>query len=315
MGTFVLNLAQKWKPLALFSNLEIWSSLFIICFFLIFFEKSAEMMLMGKMLSIGISAVTIQLFIFFHITKSNKSQIKNQERLITVGKFCLPVALSQIPLWGLNSGFRLPLNFNGGAINVGIYSVIYSIIVALFGFFQTIFSQLYEPIFWNEVTQKGVKSASIEKFVKNHWPILIFFTAFIIGSAKLIILIFVAVQYQKYYALFMILAVGECLRHMSACFSCTAYALDKPKLLITPGIVSAFIGLSGSLILGFWGNPILSTAISMTLAYFVYMLYVWICIKKEVLFFVPLKKMYLGIFICMAFAMGLFYLIQTTLMI
>jgi len=290
IGTSTINLLQMRKVFVIFTNLIIWSNLLLTFLLVVLVDKKAEMMLLGRMISQIIIAISVLYIVKKVINKSEQICKDSKMDWREVWKFSWPLSLTQILFWAQNSGYRIPLKINAGVHDLGIFSVTFGITIALFTMFQSVFTQLYDPIFWKNVADNGHKSSDLNSYMKNHWPYLVLFTFWVIGISAFALKVMAAGKYSKYYYFIMLIAVSELVRHLGMGLFNSTNAINKNEILILPGMFSFIVCLGGTYFLGRIINPIIATVVSMIIAYFLTLVMLSIFVRKSVEFKFPWKE-------------------------
>jgi len=290
IGNSIINLLRMRKTFVVFTNVIIWSNLLFISLFVVLVDTKAEMMLLGRTVSQIIVAISILYIVKKLIDKSEPIRKTRKMDWREVWKFSWPLSLTQILFWAQTSGYRIPLKINAGAYDLGIFSVTFGITIALFTMFQSVFAQLYMPIFWKNVADKGHSSSDLNAYMKNHWPYLILFTFWMIGVSAFALKVMAAEKYSKYYYFIMLISVGELLRNVGAGLYYSTFAINKNRILIYPGISSFIICLGGTYFLGEIINPIIATIISLIAASCASLFILSVLLGKSVDFKFPWKE-------------------------
>lgn len=290
IGTGLFNLLQKRGLFVAFTSILIWSNLLFIYLLATLAGRRAEIMLLGQMISQVIVAIVV-LFVLYKLIKANQ-EISRHPRInwAEAWGFCWPVAVTQILFWAQSEGYRIPLRENAGAYGLGIFSITFGITIALFAFFQSVFAQLYDPIFWKSVSYNGYTSSDLSNYLKNHWPYLILFTFWVIGVSSPILKVVASATYSRYSYLVILISITELIRHTGLGLYNSVYASNRNRILILAALLSSISCLGGTYYLGRIIDPIIATIVSLAVAYLIAVFILGVFLKKGDDFIVPWKE-------------------------
>jgi len=290
IGCGIVNLLRMKVEFVILNNLLIWFNLICTVLMVMFIAKKAEIMLLGQLVSQIIVSIIVFCLLGKILDKNSKDRQIDESSTINwreVWIFCWPVAIIQILFWSQSYGFRIPLKINAGMYNLGIFSVVFGITIALFAIFNDLFAQLYHPIFWKNVSDYGHRSSDLSKYMKNHWPYLILFTFWVIGISMHVLRVMATGRYSQFYFIIIMVAISELIRHSGAGLYNSTFAINRNKILIFPGICSFIICLGGTYYLGLAINPINAAIISLAASYLASMILLTISIRRHIDFEFP----------------------------
>lgn len=169
-------------------------------------------------------------------------------RIQKVLKFGLPIALTNIAVWGLSQSFRffykenIDLNILGEmAFGLGLAS---SLSVAV----EYLLQQIYLPVFYKEINEHGSdKSKSWNHLLNNLVPSYIYLMFFIIGLSPFIMRILADVKFKNSHAYLALGAGVEILRMLGNIFTMGTQSEMKTHKAIGPYLLGGAITMAGVL--------------------------------------------------------------------
>jgi hypothetical protein len=293
--TMIPNLLMRRKLFVTLMNLTTWGNVVCIYILLVLIDSNAETILFGIMIWQSIMVV-ITLYVVKKILDNNEP-IRSTQKIDwrEVWKFCWPVVIIEIMFWAQSSGYRIPLKSNVDSTGFAVFCICYSVAARSFDAFQSVFVQMYDPMFWKSIADSGYKDSDLDNYIKNHWPYLIIFTFWIIGICIFALRIMVAEQYVKYYYIVMLISITELIRHMARPFYNSIYAVQITKLLIPPGIFSLIMCLGGTYILGRIIDPIIAVILCLGIAHLGTIIITGVSVRKYSKFKLPWKQLGIAI--------------------
>jgi O-antigen/teichoic acid export membrane protein len=289
-GSSIINLLDKRVLFITLNNLQVWGVFGGTVAALLLINRDAQSMILGR----ALAQAAIALLVMFIVWKAYKTRVKaNDHDALAAGNevwsFCWPIALTQVFFWSQFQGFRIPLKMTAGEYGVGIFSVIFGVVVGLFAFFDSIFNQLYTPIFWKKVTEKSFRNigSEVSAYLSNHWAYLIVYALWIVGVAPFAFRIFVADKYRGYTVLIVLVAISELVRIAGSGISYSINALNKNMYLLLPASLCFIICIGGVYFLGHVMDPLLAAGISLALSCFMQVFVIILVLRKYAAFRLP----------------------------
>jgi O-antigen/teichoic acid export membrane protein len=266
-GTSILLLKEA-RSLAIgISNAVLWLTFLLTALLVYSVNATAQMMFAGQICAQLLIAVSVCVILLRMQKHAETDQHRLNLRWKEIWSFAWPVSITQGLFWAQNVGYRIPLKANAGEHELGIFGIVFGMTVGLFAAFQSVFTQLYDPIFWASVSNSGHHSSDLNAYLRNHWPNLILFTFLVASISDVTLRLITNERYAAYSYLMVLVAVAELIRHMGLGFYNTTYALEQPRQLLGPGLISFVVCLAGSYLLGRVMNPVIATILSLTMAY------------------------------------------------
>ena len=288
--TSIINLLLLRKLFVILTNLTVWSNVLCICLLVVLVSRNAETILLGMMISQAIVAIIVLYVVKGKLDANEPIRSTQKMDWKEAWNFCWPVIITQVLFWAQNYGYRIPLKINANVSNLAVFCITYGITVQLFSLFQTVFTQLYDPLFWKSVADSGHKSSDLDNYMKNHWPYLIMFTFWTISISIFALRVMAAEQYIQYYYIVMLASVTELVRHMGLAFYNSVYAANVNKILIPPGVFSLIMCMGGTYVLGKVMDPVIATILSLGIACLGVTIIVGVFIRKSLTFKLPWKQ-------------------------
>ncbi|MHA1395367.1 MAG: oligosaccharide flippase family protein [Promethearchaeota archaeon] len=246
------------------------SSVFII-FFIVFQEKGAEGMLLGKLVK---SIVLLPVFIMI-IKKIINFRFKLEIMKESL-KFSLPMVPTLLSAWVMNFSDRIFIERYCTLRELGIYSLAYKLSEALL-IFSDGFNKAYDPLFYKTANQNDQIEAkkNLFKYNKIYTLILILGTLFISLFARELIQL-LDPKYFSAYKLIPVITMGILFSQVSGLFNKSIYQEKKSKQIMFIGISSALLNIGlNFLLISRYGAFGAAWATTITFIFFFFIKYLY----------------------------------------
>jgi O-antigen/teichoic acid export membrane protein len=264
-----------------------------IVYFVVFSDKGASGMLLGRLLN---SIVFIPLFIFI-ITKIIHFKLKKEIMKESIS-YSWPMVPGLLSAWILNLSDRVFIERYFSLRDVGLYSLSYKMAEGLL-LFTTSFNKAYEPLFFKIANQQDQIEAKRKLFRYNKvYTIILILGALLISLFAKEFTLLLDAKYSTAYQLVPIIMIGILIGQVGGLFNRSIYQEKKTKQIMYLVISSAVVNIILNFLLvpkyGSFGAA-LSTTITFTFFFIIKYFYSKKC------YFIPVawKEIlpYFGIFI------------------
>lgn len=292
-GNSMLNFIGYRFIYVVINSFQVWGVFLGTVLAVLLFGTEAENMIVGRMAA-QVLLVGLVIFFVWKTYKRNETVAAKKRSALSwraVWHFCWPIALTQVFFWAQFQGFRIPLKATAGEYGVGIFSVILGFIVAVFSIFDSLFTQLYAPIFWKNVTDKDFidLGSDLTAYLKNHWCYLIIYSFWILGIASFAFRIFLAEAYRGYYYLVVLIVLSEAIRIAGTAPSYAMNAIHKNFYFLLPAVLCFVICMGGVYFLGRVMDPLFAAALSLAASCLAQLGVMLFFAKKNFVYHIPLK--------------------------
>lgn len=207
--------------------------------------------LIGQAAAFTFSAA-ISLIILYISEKSDVSDDQDSrtlnKRLHKVLKFGLPIALTNIAVWGLSQSFRFFYKENIDLTILGEMAFGLGLASSLSVAVEYLLQQIHLPEFYKEINRpEADKSQAWNHFFNNLVPSYIYLMFFIIGLSPFIMRVLADVKFKNSHTYLALGAGVEVLRMLGNIFTMGTQSEMKTHKAIGPYITGGIITLSGVL--------------------------------------------------------------------
>lgn len=308
------NLLGKYRAFVLFCNLELWGKLVIIGLFCFFFPP-----LVGTVLwSVVFWGVIITILSGNYLYRCLKKTIDAENPFTSkmakdIFMFSWPLALASALYWGQSEGYRFILQDTAGVDFLGKFVVAYSLGAALMIAIDTLFHQLYMPVFYKEISEETNEShiEAWNKYAKKLVSVCIPIGIYIACAGPFMARWLVHSSYRDVgiYAAFG--AISQLFRVLAAASYFGIVAQKNTKALILPGVIGTIIALAGTWVLSS-KLPIAGTGISLVLSHFIVSIGTYWALKRKITVKIPWRRVVetmvlsfpLGVVLIVAYKLG-----------
>lgn len=163
----LLNLLHRRLAFVVFSSSDVWGKILIIFLSTMVISHTAEAVFLG----IVIWATVLSSISGGYLWK-NLKKVSDRDKVIShsfdygeLFRFAWPLAIAVGLYWGQSQGYKFVLKYTSGMAIVGKFVVAYSLGAALVAMVESLFNQIYQPIYYKEIAP-GTKGAYREAWNK-----------------------------------------------------------------------------------------------------------------------------------------------------
>lgn len=147
-------------------------------------------------------------------------------------KFVIPLFMSSLFIWWLNTGYRILVESAFNMETLGLISVALSIPIAIFSAVNTLLNQVYYPVFYKYIEHSG--KSSWYTLACNVIPVLFVTCLYVIGLSDVLLFILVGDKFHHLMSLVKVGAIIECLRYIIATTCLYTHIDNTIKKIILP---------------------------------------------------------------------------------
>ena len=290
----LLNLLHRRLAFVFFSSSNVWGKIVIILLSTAIISHTAETVFLGIILWAAVLSLLSGMYLWLHLKKPSKPREVSSYSIDyrELFKFAWPLAIAVGLYWGQSQGYRFVLKYTSGMAVVGKFVVAYSLGAALVTMVESLFNQIYQPIYYKEIAP-GTKVAYREAWTKLaeygvgvYVPLGVF--AACAGPYLGKWLLAPAYRDMGIYAAFG--ALSELFRGFSS-LSYLGFVAKKDTLpFVLRGAIGTLIA-----IVGVWSlskmHPLLGTGCALVLSNMVVSVALYLRLKKDLAVSFPWRKM------------------------
>jgi len=227
----------------------LWMGLAFSTFFVWRIAPKAEYWFAGQLISQGLILV-VGMVLFFQMLAKPVSAVAGKDRSFTpmvVFRFAWPLAICTFFYWCHIQGYRFLFQKMVGIEVLGLFTVGFRIGSSLMISFNTLFSQYYQPIFYNEVANstEQQRTTAWNKYAVAFFPAVIIMVMFIVFNGSLIAKIFTGEKFHSVGNVIFWGTITQGLMMMSSVTTMVSHSQMEMKPLIAPGLIGALTAIIG----------------------------------------------------------------------
>jgi O-antigen/teichoic acid export membrane protein len=309
------NILGKYRAFVLFSNIDLWGKIGSVYLFALLFPHVLRTILWSIVFWGVISALMSGLYLYCQLNKSQDDHNPFDLNMVKreLFPFAWPLGIAAGLYWAQSEGYRFILQNTAGIGIVGKFVVAFNLGAALMIAVDTLFHQLYLPIFYKEISAETDTSHlhAWNKYAEKLTGVCIPIGVYIACAGPFLARWFVNETYWNVGIFAAFGAISQLFRTMSACFYYGIVARKTTNLLILPYIFGTAAALAGTFILS-PRFPLIGTGISLILSYVIVCIGSYLQLKRELSIQIPwlrigeaiLFSMPLGCLLLAAFKFG-----------
>jgi O-antigen/teichoic acid export membrane protein len=281
--------------------LTIWLGLVFSIFFAMKISPTAEYWLIGQLIAQGCIFVLAIVVLFRSLNKVPDivtDESDNSFSLPVVFTFAWPFAISTFLYWIQSQGYQFAFKKLTGFEILGLFAVGLGVGNKLMIPFEDLFNQYYRPIFYNEIadSNEAQRTEAWNKYAMAFFPAVILMVAYVAMNGSLIAKVFTGEKFHRVGCVILWGGVAGGLQMISSVIALVSHAQFKTKPLIVPAITLACVSLIGIFLLVPW-NPFMGGGIALSMGWFMYLIHLYINMKKQLLIKIPWKRIYYSVFL------------------
>lgn len=237
-----LNMIDRHGAFAVLNLAVLLLGLFISVFFSAFIRPTAEMWLLGTLLSqVVCSAVAYKIFFGKVVTNSSIPLWVNSSQFEHVTRFCWPIAIAVLLQWLHMQGYRFFLADSFGIAQLGLYSAGYGIASSLMSAAETIFTTWFQPQFYKDVNAacSTQRNRAWARYAEVMIPSSLLFLSALIAASPALPRLMLGSAFHDVGQFIVLGALAEWTRVMVGIVSLNAHRHMTTKLLIAPNAIGA----------------------------------------------------------------------------
>ena len=308
------NLLGKYRSFIVLSNMEVWGKLAAIFLFCSALSPSMETVLVAIVLWGIVVSVTAGFSLYRIMRKGSVARHPfNSDFYKDVFRFSWPLALGSALFWGQSEGYRFVLERTSGADFLGKFVVAYSLGAALMIAMDTLFHQLYMPVFYKEISAETDAShiKAWNKYSKHLVGVCIPVGIYIACAGPFLSYWLVAERYRSIGIYAAIGAFSQLFRILSAASYFGIVAQKNTTSLILPNALGAVMALAGTWYLS-ETFPMLGTGVSLIASHILVCILTYACLRARLAVRIPWLRMVqatiwtlpIGLTLLMAYRLG-----------
>lgn len=271
----LLNLIQKTKTYLLINTSDVWMKIFFASIVGLFYKVNA-----GLLLEVIILSTTFfGLFSSIALKKYTNNQAQSLgnmglrmglRKFSEILRFSWPFSIGTIFYWCQTDGYRFVLAYTSGIEIAGKFVVGFGLGAALMVAFDTLFHQIYLPVYFKEIADETTLSyrSAWNKYAEKIIGVFVPFSMYLIFSASFLARTFLDSKYWDV-SIYIIFGVAcQLFRIFSGSLVNGLIAIKKTKDLIAPNFIGAFIALSAVYLFSF-DYPVYGVGVSMIASYMI----------------------------------------------
>jgi O-antigen/teichoic acid export membrane protein len=278
------NLLGRYQAFVFFSNLDLWGKIAIIWLFAYIFSHSVGSVLWAMVFWGGLSALMSGSYLYHLLKKTQDDEDPFTLKMVKdIVMFSWPLALTAGLYWGQSEGYRFVLQNNSGVNAVGKFVVAYSLGAVFMVAVDSLFHQIYLPVFYKEISVETVEShiAAWNKYADKVMCVCVPVGIYIACAGPFLARWLVHANYWDMGAYAAFGAISQLFRIFSASFYFGIVAQKNTNVLILPGVLGTIIALLGTWFLSS-AFPIVGTGVSLVLSHLIVSIGSYFQLKRKI---------------------------------
>jgi len=268
IGANGYNILGNRKYFVLFSNVTIWVGL-LLAILLFQFYNSVEYWVLG-ILS-GYVVASVSAVALWYELKRSPVNINNSKDIMpfnkyVVYKFSWPVLIISCMWWMQSQSYRFIIP---DLTVIGLFAMGYGVAAAPIALFEEIFSQFYEPIFYNELksSDQSGQVKAWNNYAAYYIPSVIVMGIFIASSGHFLVQLLLGEEFREAGKVIVIwAAVTETVRASGSMLYQIGIAKVDQRLNLLPVSVGAILSVTGVYYFSRLIDPLIGTCIALLIA-------------------------------------------------
>ena len=301
------------KQFVIIGNATLILGLICSILFINFFGENSILWLFGVITS-EIALLYFSFKIFKQDNKLDYKKIRDtftKAKIIEISKFCIPIGISTILMWGQSMSYRFIVDYKYSAETLGFIAVGLGVSSAVFSSIESISTQYFNPIFLKNILNTSVskRAQAWNNMASFLIPIYIFTLIFVVMMAQALTVVLLDSKFHESFIFTMIGASIEFFRVNTNLLNNISQSERNTFYSITPYLIGLTL-TTGILIIFDLSTSLFLIPCALSLAYFASMVFMFIQMKKLLNVKIEIDVFYICI-LCVPF--GLIFLIPVNL--
>lgn len=216
------------------------------------FGQEAQWWVLGFLVAQGIVTLLV-VPVFFGVTKTVTSPLRERVELRGAVAFALPLAVSVGLWWAQSQGYRFVVERQAGIAELGLFAVGYGVASSVFSLIESILTQHLQPAFYRDASAGGKReqTEAWNRYARVLFPSLLLTLVFVLSLAPYLTKVLLGPEFQSAAQFVVWGAVVEGGRILVAAYALIGHASMNTRSLLPANAA----GAAASLALSIWLVP------------------------------------------------------------